>query len=76
MDIWVKQTGSDLAQGDLLPDCAVAMVEANFEPAVGEFTMVTDVRDLIVVTQSCDLAARRHSSPRSVRFTAWMTSRG
>jgi len=59
MDIWIKQSGSDLAQGDLLPDCAVAMVGANFEPAVGELTMVTDVRDLIVITQSCDLAGSK-----------------
>ena len=56
MNIWIKQNGSDLAQGDLLPECAVAMVGADFRPILGELTIVTEVRDLIVITQSCDLA--------------------
>ena len=56
MTIWITQNGSELAQGDLLPECAVAMVGADFAPTLGELTIVAEVRDLIVITQSCDLA--------------------
>jgi len=56
MNIWITQSGSDLAQGDLLPECAVPMVAADFEPTLGGLTIVAEVRDLIVITQSCDLA--------------------
>ncbi len=59
IDIWIKQNGSDLAQGDFLPECAVAMVGADFEPTVGGLTIVAEVRDLIVITQSCDLASAK-----------------
>jgi hypothetical protein len=56
MTIWLKTSDSDLEQGDFLPDCALPMVGADFEPAIGELTIVTEIRDLIVITQSCDLA--------------------
>jgi hypothetical protein len=59
MNIWLKTVGSDLEQGDLLPDCALPMVGPDFEPVIGESTIVIQIRDLIVVTQSCDLANAR-----------------
>ena len=31
MNIWLKTFGSDLEQGDFLPDCALPMVGPDFE---------------------------------------------
>ncbi len=56
MNIWLKTFGSDLEQGDFLPDCALPMVGPDFEPTIGESKIVIEIRDLIVITQSCDLA--------------------
>ncbi len=56
MNIWLKTLGSDLEQGDFLLDCALPMVGPDFEPTIGESKIVIEIRDLIVITQSCDLA--------------------
>jgi hypothetical protein len=56
MEIWLNTLGSDLEQGDFLPECALPMVGPDFEPTIGESKIVIEVRDLIVITQSCDLA--------------------
>jgi hypothetical protein len=56
---WEEVSGSALLQGDLLRDCVVPIMPANFEPPhddeAGEYRFTAEIYDLIVVTQSCDL---------------------
>ena len=55
---WTIVVGPELMQGDLLPNCGVPVLPADFDPqpASGERPYVDiDIRDLIIVTQSCDL---------------------
>jgi hypothetical protein len=53
---WASTSGSDLAQGDLLPDCLMPVFA---ETAAGEGSEPADellrMARLIVITQSCDL---------------------
>jgi hypothetical protein len=58
MDLfWKEVTGSDLAQGDLLPKCLVPQFGPDY--GTGDADAVAEVptvdADLIIVTQSCDL---------------------
>jgi hypothetical protein len=56
---WVECTEPTLRQGDLLPDCLVPVPTADFDSkaeAGSTIEIPCDVYDLIVVTQSCDLA--------------------
>src|SRR6266567_5607235 len=55
---WEQVTTGKLAQGDLLPACSVAVVNADFDEAAANLAPVrvrVDVLDVIVMTQSCDL---------------------
>lgn len=52
---WIPAGGSDLAQGDWLPGCAVPTVANDFGLATAA-PIVVHTADLIVLTQSCDLA--------------------
>lgn len=50
---WLQVSGSQMAQGDLLPDCLLPVFTGNSEDeAVQEYL---ERARLIVVTQSCDL---------------------
>jgi hypothetical protein len=53
--VWEIYTGRDLRQGDLLKCCAVPLVGEDFGPTDGDAEILVEQRDLIVVTQSCDL---------------------
>jgi len=55
---FVQTSGGDLSQGDLLPDCPIPEFPADFG---GPSTTNVPFRvgDLIIVTQSCDLANRK-----------------
>ncbi len=53
---WLATTGSELSQGDYLPDCVIPIVPDNFGPASLSADIAIHSADLIVVTQSCDLA--------------------
>lgn len=53
---WTSTQGDSLAQGDLLPDCPVPQFPADFAGTAGEYAMRVELGDLLVVTQSCDLA--------------------
>ncbi|HVC96686.1 MAG TPA: hypothetical protein VND64_23615 [Pirellulales bacterium] len=57
-EVWLNHRGNDLLQGDLLRACQVPLVAADFgeREADGEIEVTVEVRDLIVITQSCDLA--------------------
>jgi len=53
---WIAHQGPDLAQGDLLPDCLVPTFDPQFGESGDAETVPFERGDLIVVTQSCDLA--------------------
>lgn len=56
---WEQVGGREaLRQGDYLSDCYVPVFRPDFSPGaeVQEETVTVDVYDLIIVTQSCDLA--------------------
>ena len=53
---WQQIQGDTLAQGDLLPDCPVPMFPVAFGGAAGEYTVRVELGNMMVVTQSCDLA--------------------
>jgi hypothetical protein len=53
---WLACQGEHLEQGDYLPGCWVPMVGADFDPTAPEPLISVGKGDLIIVTQSCDLA--------------------
>jgi len=53
--IWLRHSGNDLRQGDLLDNCYVASVSDSFAPDHDDDFVHLDRARLIVVTQSCDL---------------------
>ena len=53
---WMPFQSEQLEQGDYLPECWVAAVEADFDPAALEPLISVGKGNLIIVTQSCDLA--------------------
>ncbi|MCG6157109.1 hypothetical protein [Rubinisphaera margarita] len=60
---WEEVSGEDLCQGDLLPKCLVPIYGAGDlsigENGTGEGDVELIESDLIVVTQSCDLANKK-----------------
>jgi hypothetical protein len=56
---WVRCQGDQLEQGDYLPQCWVPLVGADFDPGVAEPAIAVGSSNLILVTQSCDLANDR-----------------
>jgi len=55
---WIQVQGRDLAQGDFLPGCFVPIVPQGFAPGQHLAIPVRE-GDLIVLTQSCDLANQK-----------------
>lgn len=53
---WERASGPSLLQGDLLPQCSVPIFSAEFGSEGAEEVVDVAPCDLIVVTQSCDLA--------------------
>jgi hypothetical protein len=53
---WVSHQGEQLEQGDYLPGCWIPMVGADFDPASAEPEIAVGRSNLVIVTQSCDLA--------------------
>src|SRR5438046_1186060 len=53
---WTACQGEDLEQGDYLPECWVPIVAGDFDPAAREPEISVSKGNLIIVTQSCDLA--------------------
>jgi hypothetical protein len=56
MKFWTATNLPELAQGDHLPNCLVPTLPDEFKGAGEPIEIVTREYDLIVVTQSCDLA--------------------
>jgi hypothetical protein len=53
---WASCHGEQLEQGDYLPGCWIPLVGADFDPAKAEPEISIGRSNLIIVTQSCDLA--------------------
>jgi len=53
---WKSAIDPDLAQGDYLPDCLVPFIPADFGPQSLTADLTIHSVDLVIVTQSCDLA--------------------
>ena len=54
---WFSINEPTLHQGDLLPDCLIPEFTALLGDAIGDSnTIYTDQADLIVLSQTCDLA--------------------
>ncbi len=63
-------SGKELGQGDILPSCPVPVLPANYPPDAGSISTETplifnaelETRDVVVLSQSCDLINRKLSS--------------
>ena len=55
--------GVDLAQGDLLDGCPVFLPPADLTEPSGEAAFAWQERDVIVMTQTCDLVPGREKVP-------------
>jgi hypothetical protein len=53
--VWISHQGSDLLQGDILAGCAVPIAGQRFGLGNTEEEIAVEERDLIIITQSCDL---------------------
>jgi hypothetical protein len=53
---WIDCQSEPLEQGDYLPGCWIPVVGADFDPSVVEPEISVGQSNLIIVTQSCDLA--------------------
>lgn len=53
---WISYQGAQLEQGDYLPRCWIPVVGADFDPLAAEPEISVGRSNLIIVTQSCDLA--------------------
>src|SRR5947209_1046933 len=56
---WITTSGPSLAQGDYLVGCQVAMIGRDFGEGQASGEVRVQQRDLIVVTQTCDLEASK-----------------
>jgi len=56
---WVQVEGSNLAQGDYLPGCAVPLFTPGYGVSQTPQTVKVHEYDCIVVTQSCDLENKK-----------------
>ena len=53
--VWINHRGSDLLQGDILSRSAVPIIGNQFGQGGVEEQIDVEERDLIIITQSCDL---------------------
>jgi hypothetical protein len=56
MSFWIACQDEQLEQGDYLPGCWIPVVGADFDPSAAEPQIGVGQSNLIIVTQSCDLA--------------------
>ncbi len=56
MSFWTTCQGGKLEQGDYLPGCWIPVVGTDFDPSAAEPLISVGQGNLIIVTQSCDLA--------------------
>jgi hypothetical protein len=53
---WTTIQGDSLEQGDYMPACWVPVIGSDFDPAIAQPEISVGRGNLIIVTQSCDLA--------------------
>lgn len=58
-EFWTEINEPTLAQGDLLPDCPIPIFEPRFGEGDSRAEVPVATSDLVIVTQSCDLAQRK-----------------
>jgi len=56
LPFWKSLTDSQLNQGDFLPDCLVPIIPPTFGPQSQTTDLTIHTVDLVILTQSCDLA--------------------
>ena len=66
--------GTDLAQGDLLDGCPVFMPPADLTEPSDDAAFAWQERDVIVMTQSCDLVPGREKVTEVLLCAAWSRS--
>jgi len=52
---WTEIDGKEISQGDFLANCPVPIVPDSFDPTLEEVGLTIEERDVIIITQSCDL---------------------
>ena len=66
------QRGPNLEQGDILESCPVFLPRADLQPAEDDALFFDEeLRDVIVVTQSCDLVAGREKVSEVLLCAVW-----
>jgi hypothetical protein len=73
---WTACQGEDLEQGDYLRECWVPIVGGDFDPAAREPEISVSKGNLIIVTQSCDLANDKIAFPALCPIAALETWEG
>jgi hypothetical protein len=66
--------GTDLAQGDLLEGCPIFLPPADLADPWEEAAFSWQQRDVVVLTQSCDLVAGREKVTEVLLCAAWNRS--
>jgi hypothetical protein len=66
---WIETTGTTLRQGDYVPRCLVPVFASDLA-ASGTHEIMAEEYDLIVLTQSCDLARQGPAGCRLSYFLA------
>jgi hypothetical protein len=66
--------GTELAQGDLLEGCPIFLPPADLADPWEEAAFAWQQRDVIVLTQSCDLVAGREQVTEVLLCAAWSRS--
>jgi hypothetical protein len=56
---WISVCGSELRQGDLLPNSLVPVLHPGWDEAKQAYPVAIHEYDLIILTQSCDLESNR-----------------
>lgn len=57
---WIETHGQTLEQGDYLQECWIPIVGEGFGPEKSKSEVSVEQRDLIIVTQSCDLVDEKN----------------
>ncbi len=63
--------GTDLAQGDLLERCPVFLTPADLAEPRDEAAFAWQERDVVVMTQTCDLVVGREKVTEVLLCAAW-----
>jgi len=69
-----KVIGNSLHQGDIFEDCPVFLPPVDLDPASEEAELTWEKRDLIVMSQSCDLVSGREKVTEVLFCAVWSQS--